>query len=61
MKKQAVLYKSYTRNQPLLINGKDIITILDREETRKVSNIIQLKKKKKKKKKRVIHSYLHHR
>jgi hypothetical protein len=39
MKRQAVLYKSYTRNQPLLINGKDIITILDREETtRKVSN-----------------------
>jgi hypothetical protein len=39
MKRQAVLYKSYTRNQPLLINGKDILTILDREETaRKVSS-----------------------
>lgn len=32
IRKQLLLYKSYTQNAPLLVNKQDVLTILDRED-----------------------------
>jgi len=33
------LWMNYTRNTPLLVNGEDIITILDREDSLLARNV----------------------